>query len=300
MKIDRHMAMLSYIIDKKEVTASELSDLFSVSVRTIWRDIDDLTLAGIPLYTTRGSGGGIRLLDTYRSEKYPLTTSELSAIELGLRTRHQVLGDASSLNAMMKLQQTSTQNIVDIDMNLSYGNIELRTRVDLILDAINRSSIILFQYINESGNVSNKKCEPYRIIFKESSWYVEAFDIEKERYSVYKLARMSDIVIGELFIPRVIEPIDYSDTSWIDAERVELELEVSQTVIDHFIELLGSKDIVKSESGIFRVKYKVKQNEYGFKTLLKFGSSIKILSPQAFIDDYKKYIQSILDDYNEI
>ncbi|MGC4019434.1 MAG: HTH domain-containing protein [Muricomes sp.] len=107
MKIDRHMGIISYLIDKQKTTAKELSSLFNVSIRTIMRDIDDLTLAGIPLYVTQGKNGGIFLMDNFKPDKPPLTNTELTSIEASLKSRYQVLGDNSTFNAILKLNNTT-------------------------------------------------------------------------------------------------------------------------------------------------------------------------------------------------
>ena len=62
MKDNRLFRILYYILEKGKVTANELADKFEVSVRTIYRDIDSISSAGIPIYATQGKGGGIEIL----------------------------------------------------------------------------------------------------------------------------------------------------------------------------------------------------------------------------------------------
>lgn len=69
MQIERLVQMVFYIVNREHVTAKELADHFSVSTRTIYRDINTLTLAGIPVTSSKGTGGGISLIDGYTINK---------------------------------------------------------------------------------------------------------------------------------------------------------------------------------------------------------------------------------------
>ena len=75
MKIDRLIGILSVLLQKGSVTAPELAEMFEVSRRTINRDIEDLCMAGIPVATRQGSGGGISILDGYTLQDCPDKTS---------------------------------------------------------------------------------------------------------------------------------------------------------------------------------------------------------------------------------
>ena len=174
MKIDRQMGIISHLVNQRKTTAKELSELFKVSTRTIMRDIDDLSLAGIPLYVMKGKNGGIFLMEDFQTDKPPLTQSERLSIESGLKSRYQVLEDTSTFNAILKLNATNTYSDFEIDLSLSQGNLEIRTLIFKLLEAIRGRVKIKFSYINSQGLVSQKNCEPYRIVYKDRSWYMDA------------------------------------------------------------------------------------------------------------------------------
>ena len=67
MKINRLLEISLVLLNKGSVTAKELAERFEVSTRTIYRDVDILSTAGIPVYTNKGNGGGISILDNFRS-----------------------------------------------------------------------------------------------------------------------------------------------------------------------------------------------------------------------------------------
>ena len=76
MQESRLFRILYYLLDKGHATAPELAEKFEVSVRTIYRDVDAISSAGIPIYVTTGRNGGIRFLDDYVLDKSFFSDSE--------------------------------------------------------------------------------------------------------------------------------------------------------------------------------------------------------------------------------
>ena len=77
MKIDRLIGILSILLQEEKTTAPELAKRFEVSRRTINRDIEDLCMAGIPVVTSQGSGGGISIMDGYKMDRTILSSKDM-------------------------------------------------------------------------------------------------------------------------------------------------------------------------------------------------------------------------------
>ena len=90
MQINRLFEIVYILFDRKTITARELADHFEVSQRTIYRDIDTLSISGIPIYTTKGKGGGISILPEFVLNKSVLTDAE----------QNEILSALQSLNAL--------------------------------------------------------------------------------------------------------------------------------------------------------------------------------------------------------
>ena len=84
MKVDRLVSIIMTLLDKKRMGAQELADMFEVSPRTIYRDIDAINLAGIPIRSISGVGGGFEIMPEYKIDKKVFSTADLSAILMGL------------------------------------------------------------------------------------------------------------------------------------------------------------------------------------------------------------------------
>ncbi|KJD52356.1 transcriptional regulator, partial [Bacillus amyloliquefaciens] len=100
MKIDRLLAIVILLINKRQVQAKELAGMFEVSVRTIYRDIEAINQAGIPIVTLQGAGGGISIMERFRLENKLLSADELAAITTALESvssTYEVLHHGSAL-----------------------------------------------------------------------------------------------------------------------------------------------------------------------------------------------------------
>ncbi len=88
--LNRLFQIVYLLMEKPQMTAKELADIFEVSERTIYRDIDKLTMAGIPVYTNQGKHGGVSILPDYVLDKAVLTTEEKNKIMESLSALNEV------------------------------------------------------------------------------------------------------------------------------------------------------------------------------------------------------------------
>ncbi len=196
MKIDRLIGILSILLQKDMVTAPELADYFEVSRRTINRDIEALSQAGIPIHTTQGTGGGISIMNGYRMDRTLLTSRDMQMILAGLRSLDSVSGSRYYGQLMEKIQAGSSELISGRDSILidlsSWYKTSLAPKIATIQDAIENRHIIEFDYYAPSGE-SKRSIEPYYVVFKWSSWYVYGWCLKRKDYRLFKLNRMDKV-----------------------------------------------------------------------------------------------------------
>ena len=104
MKIDRLVSIIMILLDKERIGAQELADMFEVSPRTIYRDIDAINMAGIPVHSTSGVGGGFEIMQNYKLEKKVFSTADLSAILMGLSGLSHMIRGKELVNALAKVK----------------------------------------------------------------------------------------------------------------------------------------------------------------------------------------------------
>lgn len=282
MKIDRLIGILSVLLQEEKMTAPELADKFEISRRTINRDIEDLCKAGIPITTTQGSGGGIRIMDGYRMDRTLLTSKDMQMILAGLRSLDSVSGSHYYGQLMEKIKAGSSDFVsgrdsILIDLSSWYKD-TLAPKIELIQNAVEERNLLTFQYYAPKGN-SKRSIEPYYLVFKWSSWYVWGWCTEKKDFRLFKLNRM-DAVLKECvtFMPREVPMPNLSDEK-IFPGGIKVKALFTGDSQWRLVEEFGIHCFTENEDGtlLFTADYTEKENLLSW--LLTFGDKVKVLEP---------------------
>ena len=200
MKTDRLIGILSVLLQEEKTTAPQLAEQFEVSRRTINRDIEDLCKAGIPIQTTQGIGGGIRIMDGYRMDRTILTSKDMQVILAGLRSLDSVSGNHYYSRLMEKIKAGSSEFVsgrdsILIDLSSWYKE-SLVPKIEAIQEAIETRHLIWFRYVAPSGE-SERNAEPYYLVFRWSNWYLWGWCTERKDFRLFKLNRMNAVQITD-------------------------------------------------------------------------------------------------------
>lgn len=146
MKIDRMIGILAILLQQKKVTAPYLAEKFEVSRRTINRDIESLSMAGIPLVTMQGANGGISIMDGYKIDRTLLTSSDMQAILAGLRSLDSVSGTNRYAQLMDKLSAGASEflpgdNHILIDLS-AWSKASLPPKIEMLHNAITSNRLV--------------------------------------------------------------------------------------------------------------------------------------------------------------
>lgn len=299
MQINRLFEIVYLLLDKKSVTARELTEHFGVSRRTICRDIDTLSMAGIPIYTERGKGGGIRLMPDFVLNKSILSEQEQNEILSALHSMSNIKTDDT--NQVLKKLSTvfgkTATNWLEVDFaGWSYENDfwgDLRT-------AISEQRIVVFDYYNQHGNKTVRRVEPIQLWFKSNSWYLKGFCLTKHEMRLYKLPRMKNLIVtDEIFVKRdshdaTDDPIPgiYKDRQ-ISTIKLRIEPERAYRVFDDFYEGM----VEKQPDGGFLVTVQWPEDNWLYGFILSFGKYIEVLEPEHLRKFVKEEAESIADKY---
>lgn len=300
MKTDRLIGILSVLLQKEKCTAPELAEKFEVSRRTINRDIETLCRAGIPICTTQGSGGGIRIMEGYRMDRTLLTSKDMQMILAGLRSLDSVSGSRYYGQLMEKLQAgasdfVSGRDSVLIDLSSWYKE-SLAPKIALIQDAIEERKQIAFRYYAPGGE-SVRTVEPYYLIFKWSSWYVWGWCKKREDFRMFKLNRMEELKKTEEGVePRKVPMPDLSNERIFPANirvRALFEPDAKWRLVEEF----GPHCFEEQEDGrlLFQMDYTDEESLIGW--LLTFGAKAEVLEPDSVKEKLLKTAENIVSLY---
>ncbi len=301
MKIDRLIGMLSVLLQKDKVTAAYLAEKFEVSKRTVIRDIDTLSRAGIPIVTEQGKNGGISVMNGYAVDKTLLTPSELNAILAGLKSLDSVSGDKRYSLLMEKLSVDSSdflsgnQNIL-IDLS-SWSKAQISPKIEFILKAIDNSLTVSFNYFSPRRE-SFRTVEPYYLLFRWSSWYLWAYCLEKSDFRLFKLNRMTNLFNGTPFEKREAPLPDLSQEN-IFPHIYNVKALFPSEFKWRLVEEYGEDCFSETEDGKLLFSFGFTDKESILCWILTFGASAELLEPAEFRKDMLEIGKEFIKKYKD-
>lgn len=296
MQVNNRLFEIVYIlIQKKKTTAKELADRFEVSTRTIYRDIETLSGANIPIYASKGKDGGIGLLDEYVLNKTILSEEEQNQILFALQGMKKVKGqdEKDVLEKLSILFNKKINDWIKIDFS-SWGN-DKEERFDIIKSAILNKQLIQFNYYNSNGEENKRIVEPLQIWFKDKSWYLVSYCKLKQDYRIFKIARIKEVKMLQEQFERELPKQEENEKRNI--KIIELELEIDKAMTYRVYDEFESKEITKKEDGNFIIKVKYPENEWVYGYILSFGEYAKVLNPSYAKNIIKDKLQKTLKNY---
>ncbi|KRK97653.1 hypothetical protein FD04_GL001689 [Secundilactobacillus odoratitofui DSM 19909 = JCM 15043] len=302
MKIDRLIGILTILLQKDRVTAPELAEKFEVSKRTINRDIDTLTQAGVPLYTTRGTGGGIAIVNGYRMDRTLLTSKDMNSILAGLRSLDSVSGSHYYEVLMEKLQAGATEVVTGRDYMLidlsSWYHAHLTPKLTTIQEAIEQARLLSFAYVSKSHE-GIRTVEPYFVVFRWSSWYVWGWSLQDDDFRLYKVNRMSALHVNSTqFVPRAVpmpdmKPVDHG----LDAIHFTAVFDsgVKWRILDEF----SAEQLLPDANGMLRLTGEYSDSQSLIQWLLSFGDHVELVQPVEIRKLLKATVKKMSQKYQD-
>ena len=301
MKIDRLIGILSVLLQEEQTTAPKLAGQFEVSRRTINRDIEALCMAGIPIRTAQGTGGGISIMDGYRMDRTILTSKDMQMILAGLRSLDSVSGSSYYGQLMEKIQAGSSEFIsgrdsILIDLSSWYRK-SLAPKIETIQDAISERHLIRFRYYAPSGE-SVRTVEPYYLVFRWSNWYMWGWCLKRKDFRLFKLNRMDKVSeTGRCFECREASVPDLSDEKIFPGGiKVKALFEPDQKW--RLVEEFGPSCFTENDDGrlLFTADYTDMDNLVTW--MMTFGDKAEVLEPEEVREKIKATIEAMRKNYS--
>ena len=301
MKTERLIGILSVLLQKEQVTAPELAEMFEVSRRTISRDIDALSAAGIPLYTLQGTGGGIRIMPGYRFDRTVLTTKDMQELLTGLRSLDSISGTNRYVQLMEKLSAGSSVVRADshILINLAAWNkTAVSQKIELIRMAAEQGKKLHFHYSSPKGE-SERVIEPYDLVFEWSRWYVWGWCETRQDYRLFKLNRMTEIHTGDPFVKRDAPLPDLSNEK-VFPEQYRVKAVVQPAYRWRVLEEYGPESMTEMPDGTFLFSFGFTDRQSILSWILSFGEGIELLEPADLRGKLKQFGEHLTEKYRDM
>lgn len=302
MKIDRLIGIITILLLQDKVTAPELAERFEVSRRTINRDIEDICKAGIPLVTMQGYGGGISIADGYKIDKSLFTQDELQTIFAGLKGMDSVSETSQLTKLLDKLSSKENPIVADdciiIDLASHYQG-SLTQKIKIIKNSIITQHVISFNYYYAKGE-GKRRIEPYRLLFKWSSWYVFGYCLDKKAYRLFKLNRLWDLQNTNcVFSKRTIPAEELRFEDYFSSEEFHLKAIFVKSEKHRLIEEYGIDSYSITEKGDLLFRWQFASYENMREWVFSFGEKVCVLEPERLKIDRLHQAEQILKSQKE-
>ena len=310
MKIERLLAITVMLLNRRKVTAGELADYFEVSVRTIYRDIEALNGAGIPVVSAQGHEGGLTMPDNYKLSRQLLTFSDMLSLLTALKGVNRTMQDSDIERIIEKvtalipeekepLYRTHADSfVIDISPWGMAGN--NRETVQTVQQAVSRSLLLDFAYTGADGRNSRRQVEPHTLLYKSFIWYLLGYCREREDFRLFRLSRMRLLqTVQEHFVRRPVAPLD----QFFDRDRrppVELVLKFVPEVRIKVEEHIAPPQLRYEADGSLIATLTMPEDDWIMSFLLSFGSDVEVLAPPRWREAISKKCMAMQNLYTNL
>lgn len=299
MRTDRLLAIITILLNKGSVTAAELAERFEVTTRTIYRDVETLSMAGVPVFTLKGAGGGIRLMEGYTLERGMLSDSESQDIMVALDAM-RITGQPGFGNVLEKLgallKTTPRVDWLRVDISPWGTSNDEEGKFHTLRQAILKRECVAFDYVNAAAQRSYREVEPMQLWFKGVSWYLHAWCKGKKSYRIFRLSRMRGVQsTGEQYDPAP-HAAGHTDTQQ-GMPLVRYMLRFSPEVEHRLLDEYPDEMLNVEPDGSFTVTVSYPEDGWVVSHLLSFGDAVEVLEPPHMREVIKKTAQAIAKKY---
>lgn len=298
MQVHRLIEIIYILLERGKVTAEELAKRFEVSTRTIYRDIETLSMANIPVVMKKGYNGGISLVDGYTLSKAMLTDSEKMEIMSALSAVGAV--EKESNNAISKLSSIFGGNNFDwieVDFSSWYNVSATEEKFEKIKNSILSKTMLEIKYISSNGVSTKRKIAPLKLCFKSQAWYLYGFCYQKNDYRFFKLTRIHEIIITKEIHNATAPKKVLKKLEHFNEEQVDVKLKINKCegsrVYDEF------RNIAVDNDGDFIVEFTFPKSVWLRNYVLSFGNCVKVIEPQYLNKEIKEYLLKMIKNFEK-
>lgn len=306
--LNRLVAIIYILLNKGTVTASELAERFEVSVRTIYRDVEQLSMAGIPVYTRRGKNGGISLMDHFVLDKMVISEEEQQRILAALASLRET-GAREEEEILQKLGAFFRADIPDwVAIDFSDWSGRRKQLFEQLRQAILGRQVLTFDYYGQYGEMSHRMVEPVQLLFKEYTWYLRAYCRKRQAMRLFKVLRMKRVnVLDETFETsheyhgetgcRHEMQKDSGNEQAAGVQSTEVVFWVDRKEAYRIYDRFEEGEIMVLPDGNFQITIHCPLDDWTYGLILSFGPSARIISPEFVKERMTGKIQEMQKNY---
>ncbi|MCI8493418.1 YafY family protein [Anaerotruncus sp.] len=308
MKIDRLIAIIMILLERDKIKAEELANMFEVSPRTIYRDLDSINQAGIPIVAVSGPGNGVSILKSYKIEKNLFSMNEITALLMALGSIQSNLPSKEITTALAKVkgmvppekqeQLNFKANQIKIDFSPWLYSESVLKRIQLIQKAMEQQFLLQFEYKDNKNSDTSRTIEPYCLLLKGEDWYLQGFCLIRQDFRTFKILRMKNITINEQFFElRQFPSEQMKQARFSDNTLVPIKLRVHGDILDKIISRFGEDCLTRENENDYIAQVHMPISELAINYLLGFGTKCECIEPVAMRNKMREIASEVYRMY---
>ncbi|WP_045926669.1 helix-turn-helix transcriptional regulator [Bacillus siamensis] len=304
MKLERLLSIIFKLLHNEILSASSLADEFQVSSRTIYRDIEAICAAGIPIISYQGANGGFGMMKGYKFDKSLIGSHDVLNLITVLSSLSSLFEDREVEHTIDRLKPLDTSG----NNRTLYVELEsLRTEPNSLRHlrkAIHEKKVVRFDYVSNKNEFTSREAEPIHLHYKFRNWYVYGYCRERQDVREFKVSRMMNITLTQeefMHSHKVKDDSSYSDSNaegfedvviWVDPNSLAKALDQFQN---------ASKVMNSDGSMTFTISvYQPLHAGWLISILLSFGSGAKMIKPVQLQSKLIAEAKKIMKVYQDV
>ncbi|MBQ5999310.1 MAG: YafY family transcriptional regulator [Treponema sp.] len=326
MQIDQLFELVYVLIDKKQVTAKEMAARFGVSTRTIYRWLDALSLAGIPVFALKGRGGGIAISENYALDKTVLSEEEkqeivssvkafrslsgISGSSVGFSGSDSLTNMQASFRVPEKISHLANQQTDWLQVDFAPWSPEgqgVRALFSVLRDSILKKRQLEFDYFSGNGKFERRTVHPWKLVYRGQAWYLFGWCALRKSARYFKLSRIQNVVQTMRLADVTVESngtevfSEASDPNFGALQRkpelLQIKAEVSAKTAFYFLDTFACSSFEHNTDGTFTAIFTAPDEPWLPSFLLSFGTGVRILSPDEIVFRVSQMAKNVAELY---
>jgi predicted DNA-binding transcriptional regulator YafY len=307
MKTERLLSIIILLLQRKRVTAKELAEKLEVSIRTVYRDIDSINLAGIPIVSHQGIDGGYEILSSFMLQNQALNVNDRNMLIGTLKGISSLFDDHKMEQIIETIESTQAKKsksdtlpvVIDFSpWGLPNKHIKLLTSLK---KAIEHKREVHFYYIDSNSSETERLVQPATIIVKAGIPYLYGYCLQRKDTRLFRVSRMRDLTITTNQFepnPSIVTEGHNLERSWVDSTKLlSLKLIFHPKVKVLVEENFTPNQMTVLDSGYIKVDCQFPEGDWITRFLLSFGHDVEILEPEEMITKIRDEAKKILNLY---
>lgn len=304
MKLDRLLAITMTLLNQTRVSATELAIRFEVSPRTIYRYMESINQAGIPIVSFPGSDGGYEIMSGYRLDKQILSLEDFSSICSALRGARSATNNSDIDDLLERIGALMPDNSdaidtykLDLDFTPTPND---KAKIAPLHQAIKEFHLVRFDYLDSKGIETDRTIEPMGLFLKGYVWYMYGYCLTRSDIRVFRLTRINQPrMLSQTFVRRnyTLQDVEQQFMSQANFARVSAVLHFSPSVKTRVRDEFGYDKIIVNPDGSLSVHAHYSSTERAIQNILSYSNNVTITEPPELIAELQRHVSSMFKHY---